>query len=1371
VPSHSYDLNNSKIDCLVSHAKRGNTGREIQTNVILRTVHMIRGVSRAAHLTFLLSLGVALMNCFSLNAQTSSTVRAVPLVTQVVNEDSRVALTGNVHPFAVARYDQGEASQSTPTGRIQLVLSRSQAQQQALVQYLADVHNPNSPGYHKWLTPAEYGAKFGIDDSDLQTVEAWLQSHGFKIERVPQARNVIEFSGTFGQIESALHTPIHTFQVNGARHFANTANPQIPAALRPVIAGVGPLHDFRPASQAKFNGPSHYDTTSRSIKPDLTLFTSTGTPYLYVDPADAATIYDTPNAALNPNYTGTTYDGTGVNIGILGDSNFTMQDVLNYRMAFLGETSTSANLPTVVVDGVDPGINGDEGEALLDNEIAGGIAPKASLYFYTANNTDLQTGVFDAFVRALDDNQVSILNFSFGECEAGLGNSGNQFVLELMEQAVAQGISVTVSTGDSGAAGCDRSNETTAVNGLAVNGLASTPYNIAVGGTDYDALQSNFSTYASTTTSGSSPYFRTALSYIPERPWNDSTTSNDSLASNAPFSYEGATNVIGAGGGISSCVNSVTDGAGNITCQSGYPKPAFQTSLTPNDSVRDLPDVAFLAGNGFYNATWVVCADNVANGTNFPPYTDCQLSGGAFTRETSFSGYGGTSAATPTLAGILALIEQKTGSRLGQADYVLYQPAASKYSAIFHDVTDGNNSVVCSAGTLDCGDNGFLTGYDAGIAYDLASGLGSIDAMQLLNNWNSAGLIATTTSLKINGSTAAVNVTHGTSLTFDAAVSPSASTGVVGIVDNANENSSGVKNNGQTLITLSGGSGATTYNGLPGGSYTVYGYYGGDASNASSTSSGIPVTISAEDSIAALSISAYTPAGTAIPSLSGVPYGSYFVATTQIEGKAEGASSQGIATGSVSLTDNGASLATDLPLNAANLAAYESPTSAYPSAFTIGSHSIVANYAGDASYKATSSSTPVPITIVKGGTFMDLSATSTSINTETATQLTVGVGTNGLGAYPTGTVVLTSNGKTLATVTSFNPGASSTGGNESLVIFSIQGSALSAGANTITASYSGDSNYTAATGAIAINVTQSSFSLSSSGSISVAGGATASNTSTIYATPSNGFIGVINLSCAVTTSPANASNAPTCSIPSTINITGTSSVPATLSVQTATDTTPGSYVVTITGVDATRGKISAAANVSLTVTGTASPASFSLGNSGGITIAPGATNGNTSAISITPSGGFTGQVNLSCAVTTSIANPTSTPTCVVPASVTVSGGNATTASLTVSSTAPTTTAATSILKLSLPGTMLAVVIFLGVPTRRPWTTLAVAVILLSSIGWIGCGGGSGSSGKTTTTTGGSTGGTTAGTYTVTVTGVDAATGKITANTAVTVTVN
>lgn len=1333
---------------------------------------MIRGVPCAARLICFLSLGAALVNSLTMNAQTSSTLRPVPLVTQATNEDKRVELTGNVHPLAVARYDRGEAPLAIPTGRIQLVLGRSRAQQQALVQYLADVQNPNSPDYRKWLTPAQYGARFGITDSDLQAVEAWLQSHGLEVDRVPQARNVIEFSGTFGQIDSAFHTSIHIFQVNGASHYANISNPQIPAALQPVIAGVGPLHDFHPESQAKFSSTAHFDPSTKEIKPDLTLFASNGSSYLYVDPADAATIYDTPNATLNPAYTGTTYDGTGVNLGILGDSNFTMQDVLNYRAAFLGETSTTANLLTVVVDGVDPGINGDEGEALLDNEIAGGIAPKASLYFYTADNTDLQTGVFDAFVRALDDNQVSILNLSFSECEAGLGNAGNQAVLELMEQAAAQGISVTVSTGDSGSAGCDRSNETAAVNGLEVNGLASTPYNIAVGGTDYDVLADSFTTYVNNSNSGASPYYRTALSYIPERPWNDSTVSNGDLASNTPYTINDNTDVIGGGGGSSNCVDSITDASNNVTCQGGYPKPAFQTSLTPGDSVRDIPDISFLAANGLYSATWVVCADNVANGTSYPPYTNCQLSNGAFTSSTTFSGYGGTSASAPTMAGILALIEQKTGSRLGQADYVLYRLAASKYSSIFHDITDGNNSVVCASGTANCGGNGFLTGYNAGSAYDLASGLGSIDVAQLVNNWASAGLTTTSTGLTINGSTAAVNVAHGTSLTFVASVSPAASTGVVGIVDNANETANGVKNNGQTLIPLTGGSGSVVYNGLPGGSYTVYGYYGGDASSASSTSKGIPVTISAEESTAAVTVNAYASDGTAIPSLSSVPYGSSFAVVTQIEGKAEGATSQGIATGTVTLTDNGTDLAANLPLNAANTAAYDAPSAAYPGAFAIGSHSIVATYAGDASYKATSS-TPVPISIVKGGTYMDLSATSTSINSLSSAELSAGVGTTGLGAYPTGTLVLSSGGKTLATFTSFNPAGDAKGGVESLVTFAVQGSALSAGANTITATYSGDSNYAASTGVMVINVTPVSFSLNNSGAISVNGGATSGNTSTIYATPANGFTGVINLSCAITTSPANAADAPTCSTPSTVNITGTSSVSGLLTVNSSPDSTSGSYVVTVTGVDATTGKVTASTNVNVTVKGSAVPAAFSLSNSGAITVARGATTGNASTITVAPSGGFTGHVNLNCAVTTSIANPTSAPTCSIPASVSVTGSSAATATLTVNSTAATTALNTP-WKLGASGTVLAVVLFFGVPRRR-WSSLAIAVVLLASLGCIGCGGGSGSSGSSSGSSGsgssGGTGGTTAGAYTVTVTGTDAATGKITSTTAVTVTVN
>jgi hypothetical protein len=1112
-----------------------------------------------------------------LAAQSASSPLAVSRITEPIDETRRIELPGSIHPLALEGNDEGEAPLSTATGRIQMVLGRSAAQQQALVQYLADVQNPHSASYHKWLTPAQFGAAYGVTDADLQTVEQWLQGHGFKIERVSQARNILQFSGSFGQVQSTFHTSIHSFRLNSVEHHANVSNPQIPAALQPVIAGVGPLHDFRPVSQAKYGGTGRYDPSSHTIKPNLTLF-SGSTPYLYVDPADAATIYDTPNAKLNRNYSGTTYDGKGVNIGVAGDSNITMQDVINYRVAFLGETAKTANTPTVVVDGADPLITGDAAEALLDTEIAGAIAPKAKVYLYTSADTDLQTGLFLAIFRALDDNAVSILNISFGECEAGLGATGNQLILEIMTQAAAQGISVTVSTGDSGSAGCDRDSAETASNGLSVNGIASTPYNIAVGGTDYDDLATNFTKYVTDSNSGKAPYYGTALSYIPERPWNNSTTTNTDIAANTAYSYDEETDIEAGGGGSSSCSTSTTSSSGATVCKSGYAKPPFQSSLTPADGVRDLPDVSFLAANGFYGAVWVVCADNVALGEYIQSYTNCETTNGAFTSSTTFSGFGGTSAAAPALAGILALVEQKTGSRLGQADDVLYQLAASKYSTVFHDVTQGDNSVVCGSGTANCGSNGFLTGYDAGIGYDRASGLGSIDVKQLLKNWDSATLDTTKTTLNINGSTAAVSVPHGTSLTFNVGVSPSTATGVAGIVDTANENSAGAKNNGQTDIALSSGAGSAVYNGLPGGSYTLSAHYGGDASNAASTSTpSIPVTITPEASTTALTLSAYSAddSDSAIANLAKVPYGSYFYADVEIYGKAEGSRTQGVATGSIALSDNGSKLASDVPINAANQAFYESPTTAYPSVFSVGSHSLVATYAGDASYKKSTSKT-IPFTVVKGGTTLTVYPASASINSLASDAVTIVVSTTSAGAYPSGTIVLTANGTTLATVNGgYQVGVGSSEAAISTTI-SVQGSALKAGANTIAATYSGDKNYTGSkSGSATITVQESKFALKSSNAITVEAGATSGNTSTITVTPSNGFLGVVDLSCAVTTAPSKASKLPKCSIASTVNITGTLSTSSALAVDTTSNTTKGSYVVTVTGTDANTKKIKA----------------------------------------------------------------------------------------------------------------------------------------------------------------------------------------------------
>jgi trimeric autotransporter adhesin len=1286
-----------------------------------------------------------------------------PRITQPIDENQRVTLTGNVHPLAQARFDRGEAPESTATGRIWLTLRRSTAQQHALEQYLSDLQNPHSANHHKWLSPAQFGAQFGVGDTDLASVQAWLQSHGFTIESVPEGRNAIAFSGNFGQIKSAFHSAVHQLETSGGeQHLAVLANPQIPAALAGVISGVGPLNDFHATSQARFAGTGRYNTSSHTIQPNFTLFSSSGTPYLFVDPADAATIYDTPNATLNANYKGQTYDGTGVNIGIAGDSDFNPTDVVNYRLAFLNETAASANTPTVVVDGVDPGINGDEAEALLDNEIAGGIAPKAKLYFYTSANTDLQAGLFNAIFRAIDDNTVSILNISFGQCEATLGATDNQIILEETEQAAAQGISLTVSTGDSGAAGCDADNELTAVNGFGVNGFASTPYAIGVGGTDFDVLPNSFTTYVTESvggepTIGTPPYYGTALSYIPEEPWNNSTQFNQNSASNFPYTSNGDTDIVAGGGGASSCATFTQSGA---SCAGGYAKPAFQTSLTPTDGVRDLPDVAFLAANGFYSATWVVCADG-----------DCATTNGQFNAGATFSGYGGTSAAAPAFAGMLALVEQSQGSRLGQADNILYQLAASKYSTVFHDITTGDNSVVCTSGSPNCGSNGFLTGYDAGTGYDQASGLGSVDAAQMVSLWNSVALTGTTTAFTINNSMAPLNVVHGTNLAFHVGIAPSTATGAAAVIDDANETTGGQQNDGQIAIPLTSGAGSVNYNGLPGGTYSVYARYAGDTQDASSTSSPIQVTISPEASTTALAVNAYSGAYNAqdqnpqIPNLNSVPYGSYIYADAQILGSAEGSATQGLATGSVKLTDNTTVLTSALPISAVNQAEYESPGNATSAVFAIGAHKLVATYTGDASYNA-SSSAGVSFTVVQDGTTVALSPAATSIDSLASVQVQVSVNTTSVGVNPTGTVTLTANGNTLATLTNLGPG----GNNGAVGLFAtvtVQGSALNAGANTITATYSGDANYLGSKGTTTLTVKEAAIALSNAGPISVTAGATSGNTSQITVTPSNGFVGPVNLSCAVTTAPANATSPVTCSVPSTVNINGAVSAKTTLTVTSTSTTTGGAYVVTVTGADATTGKITASTALNVTITGGSSggSGSFALTNGGAITIAPGATTGNTSTITVTPASGFTGQVDFSCAVTTGITSPNDPPTCTIPASVTVSGTSAATTTVTVATTASNSAALQPAAKFRVSGAALATLLLFGIPAiRRRRAALFMMLAIVFAVTAIGCGGGS-------TTTPPPPSGTTAGAYTVTVTGTDAATGKIVETTAVSVTVN
>lgn len=702
-------------------------------------------------LSFLAVLGVLVQPSIS----TGQSTQIAPRITAPVNESSLVTLTGNVSSRARAEFDLGAASPSTQLSHVRLMLSRTSAQEAALNKYLADLQDKSSPNYHKWLTPAQFGKLYGPADSDIAAIVAWLQSQGLRVDGVSSGRTNIAFSGSVAQIERALHTSIHSYRANGEQFFSNNSNPKIPAALAGVVSGVARLNTLRPRPQHVVNRLGLYDPAthrlkaavpSQSRRPKAELTTGSGTtadPYqLYIVPGDAATIYDTPNTTLNANFTtGTSITGSGVTIGVGGDAVIQATTVASYRNRFLGDS----NQPIITnVDNTTA--TGDTDEAYIDTELAGGLAPGATIHFYTASTLDI------AIEQMLADNSVDIFSLSFGQCELQLTTAENALINGWWQQAATQGIAVTVATGDNGSAGCDDNSATDPIasNGLMVSGYASTPYNLAVGGTDLIGLldQTTFTTYVSdpSANSGTSLY-RTAMKYIPESTWNDSTVADGVLDNNIPFTdpTSGTNNINAGSGGASTCSANTSTDALVGACTGGYGKPAWQTGIgVPADTLRDIPDISLMSGAGGDNASWLVCTDDVGPNSATPPVnvtSDCtNQSDGQF----YFFGFGGTSTAAPAFAGILAIVQQSSNAgRLGQAAkqlYDLYNGAGAPL--IFNDITVGNNSVYCASGSQDCALNGagsyFLTGYDSTIGYDLATGLGSVDVNQLLAYWGTA---------------------------------------------------------------------------------------------------------------------------------------------------------------------------------------------------------------------------------------------------------------------------------------------------------------------------------------------------------------------------------------------------------------------------------------------------------------------------------------------------------------------------------------------------------------------------------------------------------------------------------------------------------
>ena len=1086
-------------------------------------------------------------------------------ITQAIDETQLFQLKGNVHPQARPEFEQGIVSDNTPMKRMMLLLQRSPEQETALRQLMDEQQSKDSPNFHKWLTPQQFGQQFGPADADVQAITDWLTSQGFHDVRADNGRLTIEFSGDAGQVRKSFHTEIHHYLVNGEMRQANASEPQIPAALAPVVASFVSLNNFPKKSMRHSKGAFTRTADGRIISQ----LTGSTNQFFAVGPADFAKIYSLP----------ATLDGTGSKIAIVGFSDINVQDVRDFRTLF----GLPANDPVIVHNGPAPGIISEEGEADLDVQWSGAVAPMAQVDFVVSEDTLTAGGLEMSALYVVDNNTDDIMSLSFGLCEKNL-TSENAFFNGLWEQAAAQGITVTVSSGDPGSAGCDDFNTPTpATHGLAVNGIASTPFNIAVGGTDFDDVGTQ-ATYWNQSPGANDPVTKLSVKgYIPETTWNDSCAATATPA-NLNNVCATATNIVAGGGGPSTL----------------YTKPSWQVGTgVPTANVRNTPDVSLFASDGLQSQSfYVVCeADAV-------PSNSCS-STGSF----SFLGVGGTSASAPSFAGILALIEQGESNagrsrRQGNANFVLYkiaQTAASKScdsskrmdptlpappGCVFNDITKGNNSVPCAEGSLNCssttpGTNGVLfttigttktPAFTTTAGYDLATGLGTVNVTNLQLAWGAAvgTFKATSTSTMVNGSTTPAPIPHGTSVNLTATVTTTGSgtpTGDVSFLGPAPPPSANV--NGGIGDAPLGGSGVASLSTtlLPGGSYTLKAHYAGDGNFAASDDpTGVPVVVKPEASKLQYGIVSFDPITGNITSTNAtaVTYGSPYIlridilnstgTATNCQPVVNGGTTTGCAldaTGTVTIMDNGSPLDTGtFVINSAGHAEDQ------PIQLTGGTHPLSATYSGDISYNAVV--TPVTDTVTVSKAATQLSALganpATGVTTATPVALTATVASNSNSATgTTGTVTFFNGGTQIGspvTVTPIAAGNIGAGGTATLTI-----TFTTAGTKTITAQYNGDGNYAASALSLPITVTViqaqvGSFTVAES-AVTLSSSTGAAVNSTVTVTPSGGFTGTVAVTPATTTPGVTCTPSPL-----NINVTAASAVTGQLSCSVlATSTT------------------------------------------------------------------------------------------------------------------------------------------------------------------------------------------------------------------------
>ncbi len=1034
---------------------------------------------------------VSLASAQTVNARLAPQFRTAsrPLITERVDPGKRLALPGAVHPDAAFAQDLGELEDAVPIEHIQLALRRTPERQAALDALVEAQNDPARPSFHQWLTPEQIGTEFGPATSDLTAIITYLQSEGFTVNGVSQSQIWIDFTGSAAVVKRSLHTGLHRFRTPAGGVYTSAAqSAELPAALLPAISGLVSLSNFPFHAQHR-PVPSYANGAGQSVGAQ-----------------DFYTIYNELPllTAASP------INGAGQTIALIEETNINTADVTAFRTLF----GVSPAVPVLTVQHgsasvtcANPGITStdEETEAVLDTEWAGAIAPGASLLVMTCAGTQSMQGVLLSVESVIDDNLAGTLSLSYGGTELGQSSMGS-FISNLYEQAAAQGQTVVVSSGDSGS-DVESDGSNLARHGLNVNVLSSSAYNISAGGTDFqDKYNQTIDGGTSFGVSafwnaGNGPGQLTARSYVPETTWNETCASSlldvaKEGRSAGPLALcEDANQRSGylypvAGSGGQSILNA------RPSWQTGtvYGLPSLSTY-----SGRLLPDVSLFASSG----AWGHSLSFYQSDLNVP-----------------IGGAGGTSFVAPQLAGVFALIAQKTHARVGLANVELYNLAAQQFgvfsysgsacngsgasgtgetsslpsaSCLFYDIQTGNNSVACRSGSLNCyTDVGQIYGllatlaatplpaYTAGQGYDLATGIGSLNIQNLVNSWIFTPLL-TSTTLALSQTTFPLN----TSITFTSSVISASGLGTpTGTVELASYAVASV----DASAVLSNGRTTGSTNTLPSGTYTVFAKYLGDEEFAPSFSPAVSVTVNPQATATTLSVtpstgSVYSSFALLSATLSPVSLGMFHASST------------------ISFFDGSTILC-----NAVSVDATTGIATCNTSALTVGTHTYTAVYAGDSNFAA-STSPPVTLAVARATPKINVINMSYTYGTSSAA-LSASLFFS-FGAAPTGALTFTvDGGQTVSALC-----AESTYPVICTATYAV--ASLAAGTHTITANLAADTNYTAA---------------SATGGLSIAGAAPV----IYFAVPSQSY-GSASITLAATSNSSGAFSYSVVSGPATIN--------------------------------------------------------------------------------------------------------------------------------------------------------------------------------------------------------------------------------------------